>query len=283
MQQDRYCRNCGQALQSEDQFCGNCGSPVHATAHVPTPEADVPVPPPPKPAEQQAEASPQAPQAAEQTAAPRGRLLRACAGSSGAHPSRMAAGRREGEDAPGDRARLTVPEAAAALGISPEAVRNRLSRGSLKREKVEGTVYVLIDRDMVRPTTDMPTDTSGELVDVLKEQNEYLREQLAAERAAHAEARRIIAGLVERMPQLEAPTGAQQAPEPGEGQQDRGDPRPDRTGAQTAPQRPRSRRRATGPGTLPGASGRRGTRRPTSGRHPAGPTHAAHPRARSSR
>jgi hypothetical protein len=32
-----------------------------------------------------------------------------------------------------------------------------------------------------------------------------LREQLEAERQAHAEARRIIAGLVERVPALEAP------------------------------------------------------------------------------
>src|SRR5215211_6608185 len=42
---DRYCRNCGQELQPEDRFCGNCGRPVHATAHVPTLEADVSVPP----------------------------------------------------------------------------------------------------------------------------------------------------------------------------------------------------------------------------------------------
>ncbi len=66
MQQDRYCRNCGQELKPEDQFCAGCGRPVHATARVPTPEADVSVPPPP----QQAEASPQPPQATERTAAP---------------------------------------------------------------------------------------------------------------------------------------------------------------------------------------------------------------------
>ena len=46
MQQDRYCRSCGQELQPEDRFCAGCGRPVHATAQVPTPEADVPVPPP---------------------------------------------------------------------------------------------------------------------------------------------------------------------------------------------------------------------------------------------
>src|SRR5215203_1909619 len=64
--EDRYCRSCGQELGPEDQFCGNCGRPVHATAHVPTPEADVSVPPPP----QQADATPQSPQAPEQMAAP---------------------------------------------------------------------------------------------------------------------------------------------------------------------------------------------------------------------
>jgi len=45
----RYCSNCGNELSSEDQFCQNCGTPVHQTATVPTPEADVPVPPPPQP------------------------------------------------------------------------------------------------------------------------------------------------------------------------------------------------------------------------------------------
>ena len=63
MQQDRYCRNCGQELQPEDRFCANCGSPVHATTTVPTPEADVSVPPLP-----QAEPDPQPPQTAEQAA-----------------------------------------------------------------------------------------------------------------------------------------------------------------------------------------------------------------------
>jgi zinc-ribbon domain/Domain of unknown function (DUF4352) len=44
---DRFCRNCGHELSPEDQFCPNCARPVHETATVPTPEADVPVPQPP--------------------------------------------------------------------------------------------------------------------------------------------------------------------------------------------------------------------------------------------
>lgn len=42
---ERYCSNCGHELSLEDQLCPNCGRPVHQTARVPTPEADVPVPP----------------------------------------------------------------------------------------------------------------------------------------------------------------------------------------------------------------------------------------------
>jgi len=44
-QPERYCSNCGHQLKLEDQFCSNCGRPVHQTARVPTPEADIPVPP----------------------------------------------------------------------------------------------------------------------------------------------------------------------------------------------------------------------------------------------
>lgn len=41
----RYCGNCEHELSLQDQFCPSCGRPVHQTARVPTPEADMPVPP----------------------------------------------------------------------------------------------------------------------------------------------------------------------------------------------------------------------------------------------
>jgi predicted ester cyclase len=41
----RYCGNCGHELSLQDQLCPSCGRPVHQTARVPTPEADMPVPP----------------------------------------------------------------------------------------------------------------------------------------------------------------------------------------------------------------------------------------------
>jgi hypothetical protein len=41
----RCCTKCGAEIRQDDSFCGKCGRPVHETAVVATPEADVPVPP----------------------------------------------------------------------------------------------------------------------------------------------------------------------------------------------------------------------------------------------
>jgi hypothetical protein len=45
---NRYCGNCGSELSQDVRFCPSCGRPVHETAQVSTPEADVDVPPPPR-------------------------------------------------------------------------------------------------------------------------------------------------------------------------------------------------------------------------------------------
>jgi hypothetical protein len=134
---------------------------------------------------------------------------------------------------PGGTSRLTGPEAAQALGISPEAVRNRLSRGTLDSVKENGRVFVLIDRDMAqdaadrpggtpRDTADTPTDildgtptTEGEAAERVAEAKDetirVLKDQLEAEREANRENRRIIAGLVQRVPELEASPEARES------------------------------------------------------------------------
>ena len=90
--------------------------------------------------------------------------------------------------------RLTVNQAADVLGVTPEARRVRIRRRTIAVEREAGRVYVLL----AGPAHSDKPHGESELVAVL-------REQLAAERQAHAEARRIIAGLVERIPpQLEA-------------------------------------------------------------------------------
>ena len=115
--------------------------------------------------------------------------------------------------------RLTVAEAARLLGLSAEAVRMRIKRGTLASEKVGSTVYVLLDTDPTRSNADKTTDRTAEtttdqtsLVEVLRDQVAYLREQLDQEREANRENRRIIAGLVQHVPGLEAPPDPQESP-----------------------------------------------------------------------
>jgi hypothetical protein len=122
-------------------------------------------------------------------------------------------------DTPHDISRYTVPEAAQALGISPEAVRNRLSRGTLKSVKEAGTVYVLLEADRTRHTgdtpIDRPPDTPPELVDQMQARIDSLERQLEQAHERDRENRRIIAALTSRIPAIEAPQEAQESPEPG--------------------------------------------------------------------
>lgn len=119
--------------------------------------------------------------------------------------------------------RLTVQEAAGVLGTSVDAVRMRVRRGSLESEKdPDGRVYVWVGAD----DSETKLRLNGEPTLLISAKDETIRvlsEQLEAEREAHREARRIIAGLVQRIPELEAPappTGEAQAredaPEPAE-------------------------------------------------------------------
>ena len=120
--------------------------------------------------------------------------------------------------------RLTVTEAAEVLGITTDAVRMRLSRGTLRSEKHEGRVYVLLEDDI---TSDASVVTDSALIDAKDETISILREQLQAEREAHAEARRIIAALTSRIPQLEAPSETRESPETVAEESDRAESRPD--------------------------------------------------------
>ncbi len=116
---------------------------------------------------------------------------------------------------PTDR-RVSVAEAAVLLDLSEDAVRSRLKRGTLRKEKAkDGTVLVVLgtsgspDRPTnstaqpnARPATGQPPDQS-DLVEVLRDQVGFLRQQLEEEREANRENRRLIAGLVQRVPELE--------------------------------------------------------------------------------
>jgi hypothetical protein len=83
----------------------------------------------------------------------------------------------------------------------------RVRRGSLASEKGEdGRVYVFVEPDQDRSHPRVEDEgSSSPLVEAKDETISILREQLQAEREAHAEARRIIAALTSRIPEIEPP------------------------------------------------------------------------------
>ncbi len=88
---------------------------------------------------------------------------------------------RTNDTTPTGRERLTVSQAAAALGISAEAVRQRIKRGTIEHEKVDGTVYVLVGGDGTRQDTDRTTDRMqerAELVEELRDRVAFLEREL---------------------------------------------------------------------------------------------------------
>ncbi len=105
--------------------------------------------------------------------------------------------------------RYTVSEAARVLGITEAAIRARINRGKLTSEKIDNTVYVRLDSDATPVNPGDPTA----LVEALRDQVATLKQQLNTEQEASAELRRIIAGLVQRVPELEAASEPPEAPE----------------------------------------------------------------------
>ena len=105
--------------------------------------------------------------------------------------------------------RMTVHDAARQLGISEDAVRMRVKRGTLEAEREGGRLYVLLDSV---PTTD-PTDRTDELITELRDRVRSLESQLDHERDANRENRRIIAALTSRIPAIEAPQEPSESPQ----------------------------------------------------------------------
>ena len=155
------------------------------------------------------------------------------------------------------RLRVPVQEAARLLGISPEAVRSRLYRGTLDKETgTDGTVYVRLHADQLRhddeQTADQP-QPNAEFVGELRARVEDLREQLAEEREARRRADTIIAQLARAneeqartIRELEAPSGPpsdeRESPQRAEGEPGRAEPHSATGEAQEGVQRPWWRR-----------------------------------------
>jgi hypothetical protein len=111
-----------------------------------------------------------------------------------------------------DARRVTVGEAALLLGISKEAVRMRIRRGTLRSEKTDDRVYVWLDND-VNVDQDAVHHADEGSASGARELIEHLRSEVEAWREESRRKDHIIAGLIERLPpQLEAPQASPQVP-----------------------------------------------------------------------
>ncbi len=132
--------------------------------------------------------------------------------------------------------RLPVGEAAAALGVTRDAIHKRIRRGTIEYDTGEdGRLYVYIDTSTSNAgeytgksknkSESEPSEFLERLISSQEAQLDYLRDQLQQERDANRENRRIIAGLTQRIPQLEAPapTDEPQEGETGAEASERGD------------------------------------------------------------
>ena len=144
------------------------------------------------------------------------------------YPSGMEEERQDARTTPPGR-RLTVSEAADQLGVSVEAVRGRIKRGTIAHERDGGRVFVILDADQTSAGHDQGGDQSTdqarpvELVEVLRDQLSYIREQLEQEREARRRADAIIAQLAQSNEEqartiraIEAPDSPQDAQHEGQ-------------------------------------------------------------------
>ena len=110
--------------------------------------------------------------------------------------------------------RLTVAEAAVRLGVTQDAIRQRIRRDSIPHEKDDsGRVYVFLHptntahdgvyeehHDAVRETV------RDALIDELRKQNDFLRAELERKDA-------ILLTMAQRIPELEPAAEAPESPE----------------------------------------------------------------------
>ncbi len=125
--------------------------------------------------------------------------------------------------------RISVDGAARVLGVTVDAIRKRVQRGTIPHERDEsGRVWVLLEaastmQDTTRTVPDNDQDEAGHLrrglleakdenIADLKDRIASLERQLEDGRTTNRENRRLLAAALERIPAIE-PAGARDEPE----------------------------------------------------------------------
>ena len=114
---------------------------------------------------------------------------------------------------------LPIAEAAEHLGISPEALRKRITRRTVRGHKRGRQWYVVLDGPSGQPSgrsdaaSGRHPDTNGHqrLIDQLRDENAWLRRRLEEAETAQAEMRRLV---LAHTPALSTPSTPQEPPTP---------------------------------------------------------------------
>jgi hypothetical protein len=145
-----------------------------------------------------------------------------------------------GEERTGrDLDRMSVAEAARALGISQDAVRKRIARGTISHDRDEsGRVFVYLSPTETVHKTDQDTVQDDATKTVQDTYVRSLEDQIAFLRRELERKDTILLNLTERIPQLEAPQEARESPQTVEEEPQRAEPRPAKGEAQEGARRP---------------------------------------------
>jgi hypothetical protein len=108
--------------------------------------------------------------------------------------------------------RLTLQDAAQELGITPDALRQRIRRGQYHSTKEDGRVYVYLNLDRTETEHNVQVEPNV-LISEIQARVQLLEQELERAHERDRENRRIIAALTQRIPELEAPSEPRESPE----------------------------------------------------------------------
>ena len=138
--------------------------------------------------------------------------------------------------------RLTIQEAAHRLGVSESAVRKRIKRGTLQREKTEDGRVLVYMEPSVPGAEEVRTPERGALISEMQQRLALLERELDVRTEEIRRRDTIIMNMTEAMkalspPSQEAPPNERESPETVDEPQGRGQPHSDAPGAQEATER----------------------------------------------
>ncbi len=124
-------------------------------------------------------------------------------------------------------ARVTVEDAAKLLGITVDAVRKRIERGTLRSVRVDKTRYVLLDGREDANMTSHDPDMTVALLAELKDRIRFLEAELESRKEEARRKDHLLAAALERVPAIEVPSEGSDSPMTAADGSDKGTPTPE--------------------------------------------------------